>query len=155
MGSGRGPGARPARRPGAGGLPEALADAPPAQDATVAIGDGEARLTVGALTVEVNAEGLAPFLRTEDGTELLAEERAHFWWPGSRLYTAVGNGHHRLEQRFAAYEGEKLYGLGRHQHGRLDQKGLVLDLVQRNADTDGGQGSGTGRHRCQIGRAHV
>ena len=39
-----------------------------------------------------------------------------------------------LEQRFAAYDDEKLYGLGQHQHGRLDQKGLVLDLVQRNAE---------------------
>lgn len=46
----------------------------------------------------------------------------------------MGNGHHRLEQRFAAYDDEKLYGLGQHQHGKLDQKGLVLDLVQRNAE---------------------
>ncbi len=91
-------------------------------------------MTVGSLTVEVNAEGLIRFVRTTDGGELLAEERAHFWWPGSRLHTAVGHGHHRLEQRFAAYEGEKLYGLGQHQHGRLDQKGVVLDLVQRNAE---------------------
>ena len=52
-----------------------------------------------------------------------AEERAHFWWPGSRLYTPTGNGHHRLEQRFAAYDGERLYGLGQHQHGLFDQKG--------------------------------
>lgn len=116
------------------GLPGALLDPPPAQDATVGIGAGAARLTVGALTVEVSAEGMLRFLRTEDRTELLAEEPAHFWWPGSRLHTAVGNGHHRLEQRFAAYEGERLYGLGQHQHGRLDQKGLVLDLVQRNAE---------------------
>ncbi|MET7429204.1 MULTISPECIES: glycoside hydrolase family 3 C-terminal domain-containing protein [Streptomyces] len=116
------------------GLPGALLDAPAAQDETVGISAGEARLTVGALTVEVTAEGMIRLLRTDDRTELLAEERAHFWWPGPRLYTAVGNGHHRLEQRFAAYDGEKLYGLGQHQHGRLDQKGLVLDLVQRNAE---------------------
>ena len=81
-----------------------------------------------------DAEGLIRFLRTEDSAEILAEDRAHFWWPGSRLYTAVGNGHHRLEQRFAAYDDEKLYGLGQHQHGRFDQKGLVLDLIQRNAE---------------------
>ncbi|MFD3588493.1 TIM-barrel domain-containing protein [Streptomyces sp. NPDC058683] len=116
------------------GLPGALLDEPPATGSTVKIADGEGRLTVGGLTVEVSAEGLVRFLRTDDLSEILAEERAHFWWPGSRLYTAVGNGHHRLEQRFAAYEGERLYGLGQHQHGRLDQKGLVLDLVQRNAE---------------------
>ncbi|CAM5252536.1 hypothetical protein GCM10010345_49240 [Streptomyces canarius] len=84
------------------GLPGALLDAPPARDGTVGIGDGGARMTVGTLTVEATAEGLLRFLRTDDRTELLAEERAHFRWPGSRLYTAVGNGHHRLEQRFAA-----------------------------------------------------
>ena len=116
------------------GLPGALLDEPPATESTVKIGDDEGQLTVGALTVEVNAEGLVRFLRTDDRTEILAEERAHFWWPGSRLYTPVGHGHHRLEQRFAAYDDEKLYGLGQHQHGRLDQKGLVLDLVQRNAE---------------------
>ena len=45
-----------------------------------------------------------------------------------------GNGYQRLEQCFAAYEGERLFGLGQHTHGRLDQKGLVVDLVQRNAE---------------------
>ncbi|WP_457809646.1 hypothetical protein, partial [Clavibacter michiganensis] len=92
------------------GLPGALLDEPPATESSVKIGDGEAQLTVGALTVHVDAEGLIRFLRTEDSAELLAEARAHFWWPGPRLYTAVGNGHHRLEQRFAAYDDEQLYG---------------------------------------------
>ncbi|MFF1680892.1 hypothetical protein ACFVYG_33235, partial [Streptomyces sp. NPDC058256] len=116
------------------GLPGALLDEPPATESTVKIESGEGQLTVGALTVLMSAEGLISFVRSDDGTELLAEERAHFWWPGSRLYTPTGNGHHRLEQRFAAYEGEKLYGLGQHQHGLFDQKGAVLDLVQRNAE---------------------
>ncbi len=60
--------------------------------------------------------------------------KAHFWWPGPRLFVANGNGHYRIEQRFKAYDGEKLFGLGQHLHGRLDQKGLVIDLVQRNAE---------------------
>ncbi len=47
---------------------------------------------------------------------------------------ANGNGHYRLEQRFKAYEGERLYGLGQHLHGRFDQKGLVIEVVQRNAE---------------------
>ncbi len=115
-------------------LPGALLPDPPGTGSTVKIEDGAGSLTVGALTVEVGAEGLVRFVRTADGAELLAEERAHFWWPGPRLYTAVGNGYHRLEQRFAAHDDEKLYGLGQHQHGRLDQKGLVVDLVQRNAE---------------------
>ncbi|GAA2655736.1 glycoside hydrolase family 31 protein [Streptomyces vastus] len=116
------------------GLPGALLDEAPATEASVKIEDGRGLLTVGALTVEVGSEGLLRFTRTDDSSELLTEERAHFWWPGPRLYTPVGNGYHRLEQRFAAYEGEKLFGLGQHQHGMLDQKGAVLDLVQRNAE---------------------
>ncbi|RKN38751.1 TIM-barrel domain-containing protein [Streptomyces hoynatensis] len=117
------------------GLAGALATEPPAGGtATVQIGAEAATLTCGAITAEVSAGGMVRFLRTEDGAELLAEERAHFWWPGPRLYTATGNGYHRLEQRFAAYEGERLYGLGQHQHGLLDQKGAVIDLVQRNAE---------------------
>jgi alpha-D-xyloside xylohydrolase len=117
------------------GLPGALLDdAPPAGPAAVKIRPGLATLTCGTITAEVNAEGMIRFLATDSGEELLAEERAHFWWPGPRLYTATGNGYHRLEQRFAAYEGERLYGLGQHQHGLLDQKGAVIDLVQRNAE---------------------
>ncbi|MGW1886083.1 glycoside hydrolase family 31 protein [Streptomyces sp. NPDC001970] len=117
------------------GLPGALLEDPQTAPAsTVKIEEVQGQLTVGAITVLVSSEGLIRFVRTDDGTELLTEERAHFWWPGPRLYTPTGNGHHRLEQRFCAYEGEKLYGLGQHQHGRLDQKGAVLDLVQRNAE---------------------
>ncbi len=38
----------------------------------------------------------------------------------------------RTEQHFEAYDGERLHGLGQHLHGRLDQKGCVIDLVQGN-----------------------
>ena len=102
-----------------GAVPEsdvgALQERPAGGAAAVTTGDAEGRLVNGALTVEAEmpvGDGPAPspllrFLRTDDGAELLAEARAHFWWPGSRLYTAVGNGHHRLEQRFAAYDGRE------------------------------------------------
>ncbi|PQM24531.1 family 31 glucosidase [Streptomyces xinghaiensis] len=116
-------------------FPGALREAPPeAAASSVKPGDDRGLLVNGALTAEVTAEGMVRFLRTDTGEELLAEERAHFWWPGPRLYTATGNGYHRLEQRFRAYDGERLYGLGQHQHGLLDQKGAVIDLVQRNAE---------------------
>ncbi len=38
----------------------------------------------------------------------------------------------RLEVSFRAYDGERLYGLGQQQHGRLDLKGCMIDLVQVN-----------------------
>ena len=52
----------------------------------------------------------------------------------ARNFTATGNGYQHIEQSFAAYEGELLFGLGQHAHGRLNQKGIVLDLVQRNSE---------------------
>jgi alpha-D-xyloside xylohydrolase len=113
-------------------LPGALLDPPPPSEPAVKVADDRAVLTNGDLTVEVTVDGRIRFARTADGAELLAEEPAHFWWPGARSYTATGNGYHRLEQRFKAYPGERLYGLGQHQHGLLDQKGTVTDLVQRN-----------------------
>ncbi|MGA3218700.1 MAG: TIM-barrel domain-containing protein [Acidimicrobiales bacterium] len=106
----------------------------PAAAATVKVVGAEASIAVGSITAEVNSKGQVRFLRTETGEELLAEQPIHFWWPGPRNFTARGNGYQRLEQCFAAYEGERLFGLGQHTHGRLDQKGLVVDLVQRNAE---------------------
>ncbi|MFI9383278.1 TIM-barrel domain-containing protein [Kutzneria sp. NPDC052558] len=108
-------------------IPGAL-ELPPAEVPAVAT---ETSLTVGRLHLEV-ADGLLTF--SKDGRELLAEQPGHFAWPGPRLFAPNGDGYHRLEQRFRAYPDEKIFGLGQHQHGRLDQKGMVLDLVQRNAE---------------------
>jgi alpha-D-xyloside xylohydrolase len=96
--------------------------------------NGLLRAVVEIADTDTGADTILRFVRTDTGAELLAEERAHFWWPGARLFMSAGNGYGRLEQRFAAYEGERFYGLGQHTHGRLDQKGLVLDLVQRNGE---------------------
>ena len=35
---------------------------------------------------------------------------------------------------FDARDGERFYGLGQHQHGKLDQKGAVVELAQRNTE---------------------
>ncbi|MDN4474776.1 glycoside hydrolase family 31 protein [Demequina sp. SYSU T00192] len=107
----------------------------------VEVGDGVARVVNGDIAAEVRVEGHAEtgtvklrFVRTTDGVEVLREQPAHFWHPGARLLEDDGAGAGRIEQRFAAREDERLYGLGQHTHGRLDQKGLVIDLVQRNAE---------------------
>ncbi|KOX28153.1 family 31 glucosidase [Saccharothrix sp. NRRL B-16348] len=128
-------------------LPGALLDAPPGAEPEISLAEHHATLVNGALTVRVDADtagsvtpylpataGRLTFLRTEDGAELLAEQPAHFWWPGPRSAAPNGNGYHRLEQRFRAYPGERLFGLGQHTHGMFDQKGAVVDLVQRNGE---------------------
>ena len=73
------------------------------------------------------------FTSTATGEELLAEQPIHWWWPGPRMFTPTGNGYHRLEQSFRAYEGERLCGLGQHGHGLLDQKGTVHLDEERKA----------------------
>ncbi|MGA3216802.1 MAG: glycoside hydrolase family 31 protein [Acidimicrobiales bacterium] len=113
-------------------LPGALIEPRPAPTAG-AKSDG-VTLVNGKLTARLSPDGLVSFWRSDDGRELLSEQKAHFWWPGQRLFVANGNGHYRIEQRFKAYDGERLYGLGQHLHGLFDQKGLVMDLVQRNAE---------------------
>jgi alpha-D-xyloside xylohydrolase len=121
------------------GLPGALLDAPQSPEARIKIEDGTAELSNGAITASVSAGGdfgqpVITFTMSATGGELLAEEPVHFWWPGPRLFTPALNGYPRLEQRFRAYSGERLFGLGQHGHGLLDQKGAVIDLAQRNGE---------------------
>ncbi|WP_174721929.1 glycoside hydrolase family 31 protein [Actinomyces qiguomingii] len=105
--------------------------------------DGMPTLVAGGLTVQARLDSgngnpavMLTFRRTGDGAELLAEEREHFWWPGAHVFYGQRSGLYEIHQRFKAYEGERIYGLGQHQHGRLDHKGLVMDLVQRNAEVN-------------------
>ncbi|WP_438388657.1 glycoside hydrolase family 31 protein [Actinopolyspora saharensis] len=122
-------------------VPGALLTPRERPDVDVLIERDHGRIVNGALAAVVELvptdTGLVPvlaFRRGDTGAELLGERRAHFWWPGPRSFFEHGGGYGRLEQRFHAYEDEKLFGLGQHTHGRLDQKGLVLDLVQRNGE---------------------
>ena len=80
-------------------------------------------LVSGALKAKVSPEGMVSFSPTGDGRELLAEQRTHFSAVGPRMFPASEGSQQRVEQRFKANAGEKLYGLGQHLHGRFDQKG--------------------------------
>lgn len=111
----------------------ALLPEPPSQpESWLAAGDGTGQLANGRLTVVAGADGLLRFQRTAGGEELLAERVRFHRTPGPRVFAPRGDGAYRVEQQFRAYEQERLYGLGQHPHGRLDQKGCVLDLVQDN-----------------------
>jgi alpha-D-xyloside xylohydrolase len=107
---------------------------PPPSDVGVERTKDRMRVTNGALTAEISAEGRLRFLRTGDGSELLAESTPHFTGPPTRRYRSVGPGMHHFEVLFDSHDGERFYGLGQHQHGRLDQKGAVVELVQRNTE---------------------
>ena len=108
----------------------------PELDGTVGFGAGgpvAATVTNGMLCAEVNAAGMLRFSRA-DGTELLAERRMHFAWPGARHFEPHGGGRYRITQQFESYVDERVFGLGQQQHGLLDQKGATIDLVQRNGE---------------------
>ena len=122
----------------------ALGDAPPGDqaqaNAKIEISRTSAAYCTGALRVEISFDTQAAYpeplisFRRPDGTELLSEEREHFWLPGARVYAGNRSGAYEISQQFAAYDGERLYGLGQRTHGRLNLKGLTLDLVQRNGE---------------------
>ena len=113
-------------------LPGALLAAPPS-DCDIQISDGQATITNGGLIAEISGSGQLRFLRA-DGRELLSETTPHFTGPPTRRYAPSGGGTHHFEVLFNARDGERFYGLGQHQHGLLNQKGAVIELVQRNTE---------------------
>jgi alpha-D-xyloside xylohydrolase len=124
----------------------ALGNAPPpgsdthVSDTRITVDGRHASLTAGRLRVDVDFDTEASYpepliiFRGSDGSELLAESREHFWMPGARVFAGNRSGAYEIHQQFAAYAGERLYGLGQRTHGRLNLKGLALDLVQRNGE---------------------
>ena len=113
-----------------------------ATEVQVEITDDRARLRNGDLVVEVCASAeerfvrfppLVRFLRA-DGEELFGESIPHFTSPAQRRYGGGGGDLYACEVTFNAYPAERFYGFGQHQHGLLDQKGAVIDLVQRNTE---------------------
>ncbi|RVT81803.1 glycoside hydrolase family 31 protein [Rhodobacteraceae bacterium CCMM004] len=113
----------------------------PAPDAAPEIGENAAIVTNGAVRAELRLvkRGMGPalelrFLNTSTGAVLMEEEPPHILWPGTRAYTSEGGDLWRIETRFRAHDGERFHGLGQHQHGRFDQKGCVVDLLQANTE---------------------
>jgi len=57
-----------------------------------------------------------------------------FQVPGERRLRAKAGRYQEASFRCAAMAGERFYGLGQHPHGRLNQKGCVIDLRQKNTE---------------------
>src|SRR4051812_34031851 len=105
-----------------------------ASDCAVAITDDAATLRNGQLEVRATRSGQLSFRNTATGMELLREKAIHALTIPARSYADLPDGAFKVELCFEAIDGEHLYGLGQHQNGRLDQKGCVIDLVQRNTE---------------------
>jgi alpha-D-xyloside xylohydrolase len=148
-------------------LPRALLE-PATAVAQIEIGEEEAVVRNGAIAAQLRLEpntlrGLCArvrFLDAESGAELLAEVLSYFPRPSARQFKPVGGDLFRLEARFEAYDNERIYGLGQHQHGRLDQKGCVLDLFQSNSEVSipflvSNRGYGFLWHNPAVGRVEL
>ncbi|KAI8920027.1 hypothetical protein DFJ77DRAFT_538840 [Powellomyces hirtus] len=74
--------------------------------------------------------GTITFCNTEIGEEVLAEKTdVHIWIP-PRMFHPVSADTWKVDQYFAAYEDEKIYGLGQHQHGYLS----ISERMHRGSD---------------------
>jgi alpha-D-xyloside xylohydrolase len=103
---------------------------------------------------EVEERGEKKHLRTRGGFECRMGNKGEisFGWAGEGESTlegvespliyehdhcqfkSLGGDLYRAVCRFKAREGERLYGLGQHHHGLLEQKGCVIDLEQKNSE---------------------
>jgi alpha-D-xyloside xylohydrolase len=134
---------------------------PSATEAHILIAEDGATIRNGALTAYISPSGYLRFLKTATGDELLAETPPEIATRRrARSFRAVQGDLFHLAARFRAYEGERLYGLGQHQHGRLNQKGCVIDLIQRNTEVSipflvSSRGYGLLWHNPAIGRVEL
>lgn len=121
----------------------------------------------GRMVCEITENG---FLRFYDGEKLLLEElwevpenpvQFSMKRVPAREYKAVGGGdYYTVTQRFAAYEGERFYGLGQRQCGYLDLKGSAFELAQRNSEVNipfvlSGRGYGFFWNSAAVGRVEL
>lgn len=127
---------------GVGETPGSALCGTPSTGVDVEVAAGRARLRNGDLVVEVfdNLEDrftwFPPLVRFSraDGTVLLEEHVPHFTSPAQRRFLPAGGDLFRCELSFDTDRDERFYGLGQHQHGLLDQKGAVIELIQRNTE---------------------
>jgi alpha-D-xyloside xylohydrolase len=88
----------------------------------------------GAIKVNISSKGELSFINVNDGRELLKEKPIHLISIPARAYRDLKGDLFHIDCCFEAYDDEHIYGLGQHQHGRLDQKGCVIELIQRNTE---------------------
>lgn len=145
--------------------PEAIDDIPGAELLTHAVApsllevDGErAVLEHAGLRVELSSDGRLTF--QQQGCEVLADVPFGCGWCPPRRFYPNGEQGARVEQRFAARDGERFFGLGQQPHGHLDQRGLTVELRQGNATVSipvviSSMGYGLVWNNPAVGRVHL
>jgi alpha-D-xyloside xylohydrolase len=107
---------------------------PAASQPVIEITEQLATIRNGAVQAEVSATGRIRFINAASGKELLCEEehRLPYGWPAPRTYRTLAGDAFHIEVRFLARDDEHFFGLGQQQHGRLDHKGCVIELMHHN-----------------------
>ncbi len=131
----------------------------------IEIGDAGASLCAGRLRAEVSAAGRLRLLKEPGGAVLLEEVPPDFIIPPARDLRPHPAGGWRCMMSFLAPPGERVFGLGQHANGYLDQKGCVIDLLQRNTQVSipfylsslgyGFLWNNPGIGRVELGREHT
>jgi alpha-D-xyloside xylohydrolase len=116
-------------------IPGALDEKLPVSGFTIELKENKAILTNGKVRAEIWSNGTLHFYNTHTGAVLLEEPEPIFNKPPARWYRAQqGSNLAKIDTHFCAMENERIFGLGQHQHGLLDNKGCVIDLEQRNTE---------------------
>jgi alpha-D-xyloside xylohydrolase len=141
--------------------PGALLPPAPAE-AQIAVGEEGATIQNGEIIAEVSARGALRFRNASTDEVVLSDQQPEvaFIGPSAREFKPVGGDLYHIEAWFASHAGERLYGLGQQQHGLLDQKGCVVDLMQRNTKVCipfllSSQGYGLLWHHPGVGRVEL
>jgi alpha-D-xyloside xylohydrolase len=116
-------------------IPGALIDTLPDSDTKLANEGDKGVLINGKVRAEIWPDGTLHFYNSQTGAVLLEEPEPIFNKPPSRWYRPQqGSNLSKIDTHFRAQDGERMFGLGQHQHGLLDNKGAVIDLEQRNTE---------------------
>ncbi|MBI9050190.1 MAG: glycoside hydrolase family 31 protein [Anaerolineaceae bacterium] len=102
--------------------------------AEIIINENEVSIQNGHIKINLSSRGELSFINTKKGQEFLKEKAIHPLSIPARAYKDLKGDLYHIDCSFEAYDDEHIYGLGQHQHGRLDQKGCVIELIQRNTE---------------------
>ena len=103
-------------------------------NAEINIGDSGASLRNGKIKANISSQGELSFSNEGNGKLLFKEKPIHLIAIPARSYKDLKGDLFHIDCQFEANDDEHFYGLGQHQHGRLDQKGCVIELIQRNTE---------------------
>ncbi len=116
----------------------ALLDPVETDDVSVTIGEEQAILRVGKLTVRMDVHGWKRRVRltflNQKGEVLLQEsDSGNALVLQSRRFEPIIGGDNALTASFEGFDDEHIYGMGQYQEEYLDWKGCTLELAHRNS----------------------